>query len=146
MKKLIAFIAVIMLTVGATYARDKYYHNADPLPAAAKSMLSKYFSGLKVSQVKEDAGLLGVEDYEVILNNGTKIEFNKDGSWKEVNGGINAIPKALLLKSINTFISKNYAGNKIVKIQKERNKYEVELNNGMELDFDRAGNFLRIEY
>lgn len=145
MKKLIALLAVLILTAGSMAARDKIYRDASPLPAAAKTMLKTYFPKNTVNQVKVDKNLLGGADYEVILNDGTEIEFNKDGEWQDIDCGHRSVPSKLILAPIRNYVAKNYKGAGIVKIDKDRNDYEIELTNGIELKFDRAGKFLRID-
>ncbi len=145
MKKILSLLAILILSVGTLAARDKYFHDASPLPTQSKTLIKKYFPNTKVAQVKVDSGVFGVEDYEVVLSNGTKIDFDKKGNWEAIDGGRNAVPNQLLLRSIRQFISSNYAGAKITKIDKERYNYEVELSNGIDLKFDRSGKFLRID-
>ncbi len=145
MKKLIAILSIIILSVGQMSARDKVYRNADPLPPAAKTMLKTFFPKLNINRVKVDKKVLGKAEYEVILNDGTEIEFNNDGDWTEVDCGHRAIPQNIIMKSIRDYVSKNYKGKSIVKIDKGTRDYEIELSNGIELKFDRAGNFQRID-
>lgn len=145
MKKLLALISVVLLSVATMSARDKVYRDASVLPQQAQQILKKNFPKAAVNRVKVDHGILGVKDYEVVLNNGTEIEFDKDGEWKEVDCGHQAVPQSFIINPIKTFISKNHKGRSVVKIDKDDNDYEVELNDGTELKFDRAGNFLRYD-
>ena len=54
------------------------------LPKTAQTFLSKNFAGQKAVQSIKDKGVLNTE-YEVLLDNGTKVEFDSDGNWKDVN-------------------------------------------------------------
>ena len=74
-----------------------------------------------------------------------RVEFDSDGKWTEIDCGHNAVPAALIMKPIRDYVAKNYKGLNIVKISVERSKYEVELSNGLDLDFSRSGEFLRID-
>lgn len=145
MKKIMTLLAVLLLTVGAISARDKFYNSTEPLPAAARNMLSTYFPSIQVNHVKVDKGIFSTE-YEVILADGTEIDFDGDGEWEAIDRGrYTAIPDGLILKSIRDYVATNYKGAKIVEIDKDRNSYEISLSNGIDLEFDRAGNFRRID-
>ena len=63
----------------------------------------------------------------------------------QIDCGINAIPDALILKPIRDYVAKNFKGQKIVGLEVNRNNYEVQLYGGMELKFDRSGNFQRVD-
>lgn len=145
MKKLLAILAAIVVLALPMAAKDRIYHNSEPLPAAARTTLSKNFPKAEVNRVKVDSHIFGGDEYEVILSNGTEIEFDSNGEWKEVDCGHLAVPNAFVLKPIAQYVTKNYPGQKIVKVSKDRNKYEIELSNGIDLDFDRAGAFLRVD-
>lgn len=145
MKKFIAIVAAFVMLALPMAAKDRIYHNSDPLPSAAKTTLKKNFPKQTVNRIKVESHFIGGDEYEVILSNGTEIEFDKDGEWKEVDCGHVAVPGAFVLKSIAQYVGRNYSGQKIVKVSKERNKYEIELSSGLDLEFDRSGKFLRVD-
>ncbi|MDE6394420.1 MAG: PepSY-like domain-containing protein, partial [Duncaniella sp.] len=84
-------------------------------------------------------------EYEVILSDGTEVDFNKDGAWKSIDRGQKAVPDALVLKPIRDYVAKAYPGQKIVDIEKDRKGYEITLTRGTELKFDSAGTFKKID-
>lgn len=145
MKKFLCLALVALMSVAAASARDKVYRDAAILPSSAQKTLKQAFPKVAVNHVKVDTNILGKADYDVVLNNGTEIEFNSDGDWKEVDCGNSAVPAMFVLKPISNYVNSNYKGAKIVQINKDRNDYEVELSNGVDLKFDRAGKFLRID-
>lgn len=145
MKKLLALIAVVLLSVGALQAKDRVSSDINVLPKNAQVLIKKHFSKVGVNHIKIDEDILGKKDYDVILDNGTEIEFDKNGNLKEIDCGNRAVPSALVLKPISQYVSKNFKGQKIVSVDVNRNDYKIELSNGVELKFDRVGNFLRID-
>ncbi len=145
MKKLFLLFAVAIFALIPVSAKDKISRNVADLPAAAQTMLKKYFSGEDVSHIKIDKHFFGGVDYDVILENGTEIEFDEAGTWKEIDCGRRAVPNDLIHKPIRDYIKNNFKNQKIVKIEIKSNKYNIELINGVDLEFDRAGNFLRID-
>lgn len=115
------------------------------LPKTAQTFLSKNFAGQKAVQSIKDKGILSTE-YEALLDNGTKVEFDSDGNWKEVdskNG--TALPTGFISNKITSYVTKNFPTQKISKIEKDSRKFEVELTSGLDLEFDSDGNFVRID-
>lgn len=142
MKKLFALIAAIALIVISTVAQD--IRTAEKLlPQSAQTILKNHFPNKFVNNLEENN--LFTKKYKVTLNDGTEIEFNKDGQWTEIDCGHNAVPSALLLPAITKYVDKNFNGNKIVKVEMKRNTYEVELSSDIELIFNKAGKFLKID-
>jgi len=110
------------------------------LPKNAQQFLSEYFPGVETLSVKFEDG-----EYEVVLSNGAKIDFDRKGEWKEVDCHMQAIPSAIIPTAIANYVHEKFPENFIVKIGKDKNRYEVELNNDMDLVFDKNGNFLHID-
>ena len=85
------------------------------------------------------------DSYDVVFTNGYKVEFDKKGNWQEVDCNVDAVPTAIIPAAIRTYIQQNYANSLIVQIDKDRHGYSIELNNGLDLDFDSDGKFRRID-
>lgn len=137
-------LAVLLCSVTTVVARDSVTRDVNVLPAKAQAFLKSNFKK-GVNHIKVDSKALGGKEYDVILNDGTEVEFNKEGSWESVDCGSSAVPSAIVPKMIRDYVSKNYKGQKIVEISVDRRGYEVQLYNGRELKFDRAGNFKRVD-
>lgn len=144
MKKLLSLLLIMLFAVGSMAAKDRVTQDVNVLPVPAKTLLNKYFGKKAVSHIKIDSDVLSTE-YDVVLVDGTEIEFDKEGNWKEIECGSGRVPKALILKPINDFVAKNYKNAPINKVEKKKNKYEIRLSTGISLEFDRAGKFLRID-
>lgn len=87
-----------------------------------------------------------VTEYEVTLTNGSQIEFDHSGEWKSVDTPNNIpVPAGLLPTAISKFVASKHAGAFIVGIEKEKKGYEVELSNGVEIQFDGLGNFVKYD-
>lgn len=145
MKKIATLLIAAIIGITVAQARDIISRNINDLPSSAQTMLKKHFSKQKVNHIKIDKKILGQTEYDVILNDGTEIEFNHQGEWKDIDRGATAVPNALIPKAITDYVNRNYKGNKIVAIEKSSHKYEIELSNGLDLEFDRAGNFIKID-
>lgn len=145
MKKLILILAMLVgVSVGVS-AKDTYAHDASVLPTAAKTTISKNFKA-DVSLVKIEKTLGVVKEYEVILTDGTEISFDSKGNWENVEtSNKRSVPSGFIPKSISDFVKKNQSGAKIVGIEKEHSGYEIELSNGVDIKFDRNGNFVKYD-
>ena len=141
MKKFILSLFVTMLSIGA-FATDKIVYSDASLPANAKEALANNFKA-KVNFVKIESNVLGrVEEYEVVLRNGTEVEFDCLGNLKSVDAGANGVPASLILTPIKEYIKKNYGKQKIVELDIYKKYYKLKLADGRELKFDRTGRFL----
>ena len=87
-----------------------------------------------------------IDEYEVVLTDGSEISFDRNGNWDNVEVNNTAsVPKGFVPKGVGEYVKKNHAGTRVVGIDKDRSGYEVELSNGIDLKFDRAGNFLKYD-
>lgn len=139
-----AFILFFLLMCGWASAQDRAI-NANQLPKAAKLFLAGHFKGIQVASAIEDREIYGIDEYKVYLNNGMKMEFDSHGNWKEIDGKHQKIPYGFIPASIKNYSSRNFPNTYIVKIEKKRWSYKTELSNGLELEFDRNGNFKKID-
>lgn len=140
-KTLLAVLLMVFGSILALQARDNYSHDVTTLPQAAREIIKKQFkAGVSVIKIDKDFGR--VSEYEVILTDGTEVTFDSKGNWESVETSVNkSVPSYFVLKEIQTYVSKNHAGQKITGIEKKRNGFEVELSNGIDMKFDKAGTF-----
>lgn len=143
MKKLIMSLALIAgISLGAS-ARDEYAKDSSVLPEVARTTITDNFSS-EVSKVKIERTLGRVSEYEVTLADGTEISFDRNGDWGSVEAERPAaVPSTIVLAPISDYVAKNYAGTKIVSIERDRRGIEVELSNGVDLHFSHTGKFFR---
>ena len=83
-------------------------------------------------------------EYDVYLNDGTQLDFDANNQWETIESRGKGVPAVFIPKAIATYVKSNYQL-PIVKIHKEHFGYEIELNNGMELSFDRSGQFMGMD-
>ena len=106
------------------------------LPAAAQQFITTHFKGVEVSYAKVDEDWFD-KKYKVIFVNGSKIEFLKNGDWKEVDCKYGEVPAAAVPRQIADEVARLFPACRIVSIERDRSEYEVKLDNGTELTFDR---------
>ena len=116
----------------------------DQLPVKARQFVKKYFPEEKVSYVKEESDFMELS-YEVVMAQGTKVEFNGKGEWKEVDCRYATLNEDLVPGKIRDYVNSNFEGAKFVKIEKGYRGYEVKLTNRLELTFDSQFNLVDID-
>lgn len=133
------------VSLSACNHEDKKVIQFGELPQAAQTFVDTHFADKQVSIVYHDTELAD-KDYEVIFTDGANIDFSKKGEWTEVEDrDTNGVPTAIMLQGIVDYVTTNFAGQYVVQLGKERSNYEVELNNGVEMVFDKEGQFLRYD-
>ncbi len=145
-KKSLMMLAIALGVATTAVARDDYAHDASVLPQAARTTIENNFKKAQVSVVKVEKTLGRVSEYEVILNDGTEITFDRNGNWENVETGRSkSVPAAFIPEAIRKYISSNQPGTRVIGIDKERSGYDVELANGIDMKFDKAGKFIRYD-
>lgn len=140
----IVTVVTVLFAVNLAAANDVPIKFSE-LPQKAQTYVRTHFSESDVASVWKDTEMLLVEDYTVVFNNGTEIEFYPSGEWKEVKSRGTEIPAKIIPSGIAQYVSQNYNGHPIKKISKKRYGYEVELSGGTDLEFSQNGKFLRID-
>lgn len=124
--------------------RDVMIEKKD-LPEVTQKFINKYFSGIDVSYVKKEIEIVTVKSYDVILTNGVKLEFDSKGEWDNVDCKKSAVPEGIVPASISNYVKSKFPSNFIVEIDKDTFSYEVKLDNGLEIEFDKNGKFKSID-
>ncbi|HOZ75625.1 MAG TPA: PepSY-like domain-containing protein [Flavobacterium sp.] len=134
-------LAILLLVVAVSAAAQKKIDPSE-LPQGATAFLDKHFKGIPIEKAKKDAEH-GEKGYEVILKDGTEIEFWKDGAWREVDGKGKPIPTAYISAVIVDYVNTNYPNEKITHIDYGHKDVDVDLTNKIDLEFDKSGRFLK---
>lgn len=146
MKKFTAILAAVSLmasTVSA-FAADDRPITVSELPVASQQFIKANFPQHKVSYANMDGTLMDKE-YKVVFTDGCKIEFAKNGQWKEVSTKKGAVPETIVPQQIRDYVVQNYSGQKIRSIERYRKGYEIELGNGLDLRFDQNFKLVKID-
>lgn len=109
----------------------------DKLPAQAKQFIAAHFNGVDVLSVRKDGF-----QYDAVLFDGTELEFNHGGQWIKVDCGLNPLPDGILPAPTAQYITAKFPMNFATHVKYEHKCYEVELNNELDLVFDKNGNFM----
>lgn len=140
---LLAALFVAFSTLPASADNDRIITEGE-LPAASQQFIQTYFKGVEVSYAKVDEEFFD-KDYTVLFVNGAKVDFLKNGDWKEVDCKYGEVPAGIVPKPILDCVATRFAGRKVVCIDRDRRGYDVELDNGMDLEFDRNFRLIDID-
>lgn len=138
-------LAAVLLFNCQAKADQEQLITKEQLPQEAQSFLNTYFSNVAVSYVKQETER-SRKSYDVVLANGTVVEFDAQGVWEDVDGNRQAIPTAFIPAAILSEVSQRYPQQAIVKIEKtDRGRYEVEIISGIELIFGKDYKFISVD-
>ena len=137
MKKILfALVAIFTLGISNAAADNDKLINKSELPVQAQQFIDAHFANVKLTYAKLERDFFE-RSYEVVLANGTKIEFASNGSWRDVDCRYEEVPAAIIPQAIKEYVNNNYPGEKILKIEHDRGYYELKLSNRYELTFNK---------
>jgi hypothetical protein len=140
MKKILLVLMALILMGSAAYAANRK-RTIDPesLPKPAIELIQKHWPSCVIDQAYIDG-----KEYEVLLSDGTIIEFDSKGIWKEMKC-TDGLPVTLVPGYITRYIVGRYPKQLIIDCEKMRGGYEVKLTNGLEIQFDLQGRVTHVD-
>ncbi|MCY4781730.1 PepSY-like domain-containing protein [Sphingobacterium sp. UT-1RO-CII-1] len=120
------------------------------LPAASKMTINTYFDGATIKEARKvSVPNIYNSIFSVSLSSKFEIDFDRNGIWTEIESEDNrSIPAKFLeieVPGIYTYIQDNYVDFYVVEIEREKYGFTVELNNGIDLVFDKEEQFIGID-
>jgi Protein of unknown function (DUF2874). len=146
MKRFAYMLMGLFFVANMTVAADVYTTDSGVLPEKANAFLKKHFKEKTIAHISIEKNLLGIKDYEVILMDGSEIEFDRAGEWKEINLTNGKVPDEIVLPSVLEYIRTRFKDNFIVAIDRTDGEIDVDLNNGVELEFNMKGKILKVDF
>ncbi len=128
-KAIILLAAMLMMSFSAKADHDQVI-TFDQMPEAAQAFHKQYFAGKVPLVVTVDW-----DDYTIRYESGEKVEFDKQGNWKEIDCRASLVPVELIPEEIKSNINSTFPGAIILKLDRNRRGYEVKLNNGLEVEY-----------
>ncbi len=137
MKKIFLTVALLFAGITVSLADNDRPITLEQLPAPAQTFLKTHFADLTLAYAVEDPKLIGSE-YEVTYTDRTEVEFRSNGEWSSVERRYAAVPASIVPAQISAYVAKSSFPNQFIK-KIERNFYtwEIELSNGIEIEFDK---------
>ncbi len=138
-KLLVLLLALLPVTFVSAEVDDERPISFEQLPVASREFIKKHFPEAKMAFATVEGRLW--PSYDVIFTDGTKMEFDSDGQWKDIDCKYSYVPEAVMLPKIVEFYKQIYPEARVKEIERDRSGYELRLDNRMELHFDLRGNF-----
>ncbi len=143
MKKLLLLFLSVVLIHSVVRADDGVPVTMDKLPATAQRLIKTHFSTSDIAYIQMEREWVS-KSYEVAFVNGNKIDFDHKGNWTELNCKFTQVPDALVPKAIRNYVSRNHSGRTIRKMEREGNYFDIELDNGLEIKFNKQFKVVKI--
>ena len=85
--------------------------------------------------------------YEVVLMDGTEIDFDSKGNWEEVSAKKGqTVPVSIVPGfAVNYLKAHNFVNEGVTKVERDRKGYEIELSTGLSFKFDKKGKFIKAD-
>ncbi len=122
----------------SAYSQDSIIP-VESLPNEINAYVQKHFAGQTIKQATEDR-----DDYEITLGNMISLEFNRKLEITEIDGNTR-LPDSVIPGKILSHVRQHYKNNFITGWQLDDNNQEIELDNGLDLDFSLNGEFLHTD-
>lgn len=116
---------------------------SDDLPANASGFVSTHYAGKQILQVVKELDNLKTY-FHVYLDNGSKLDFTRQGNIKKIEG-TEEIPATVIPALILDYVEANYTSDFIRGWEIKDASQETKLSTGIQLEFDKNGNFLRVK-
>ena len=138
-----AFFAMLLVVFSVSCSSEEKEFDYAALPMSAQQFVKQYFADASCSRVEKEKDN-GFWEYEVLLSDGSKVEFNEKGEWTSVECKYSVLPIGIIPFVIAEDIAKKYPDLKPYKIEKEVGGYEIDIP-GYDLYYRYNGMFIRAE-
>lgn len=127
-------VAIAAVTIAVNIESEKPV-TLGTLPEGVKDILEEHYAGEQPAlAIRKFEGLK--TEYELTFIDGTKLEFDAKGEWKEVKSHVRTVPEALVPPMIREYLDRNFPGVAVMEISRDRKEFETGLSNRIELTFD----------
>ena len=143
MKKLTFITMLLGLFCLSAGAKGKQPIAFEKLPKPVSNAALQYYTPDEILFITKDKEL-GKDEYEFMLADGTKIEFYENGQLHKVKSQ-QGVPEALIPANMLKYIKATFPNSIVTEYKNERMMKKIEINNDVDLVFNRKGKFLRID-
>ncbi|WP_276882842.1 PepSY-like domain-containing protein [Campylobacter cuniculorum] len=138
MDETLKFIFLTLILLCVLFA--DFIISPESLPPKAKEFLQENFNA-QIGIVQVDKN-----NYEVYLSDGTELEFDMDGSWREIESKFNPLNFNILPPILADIVKNSYPNATMLELKKKINYYKIQLNNGLKIIIDFNGTILHQEF
>lgn len=143
MKKLLT-LAILIVSLAFSACNRDQLGTFQQLPQQAQTIINQHFDQPSVSYVRIDKDLFSTE-YEVVFNDGVELDFNKKGELLKADCKRAQLPDALLPQPVLTYVQQSFPDAFVTEWKRDDRRWKAELNNGLELIFNKNYDFVGID-
>ena len=138
MKKILSLLVLAIVAVQFSWAADVITKDMNQLPLPARNFINRHFTKPEVLEATK---------YDVLVTDGTEIEFDSKGNWEEVSARKGQVIPASIVPNfaVDYLKAHNFAAEGVTKVERDRKGYEVELSTGVSFKFDKKGKFVKAD-
>lgn len=136
-------LAALLIVFPAVAGSDRPL-TVQELPVASQQFLHEHFAQSKVAYAKVDDDWFDKE-YKVVFVDGSKVEFDRKGAWKQVECKYGRVPQSIVPQPISDRLHELYGECTVIGIERDRREYEVKLSNRLEVTFDSSFRVIDID-
>ncbi len=144
MKKLFLsfFTLILAITLLSSCDNEKVISN-DKLPVEISTYINTHFPDNPIiqSMIEKDDF---TKKYEIILEGNFSLTFNSKKEIIDIEGATK-LPDNVIPEKIRQYVAENYPDNFIKGWELDDKNQQVELDNGLDLEFTMNGDFIRID-
>ena len=145
MQKFFLLLVISILAITPIRADNDKIITREELPEKAQLFLTKHFADVELIYAKAERDMGIITSYNILLEGNVKVEFNRSGEWTNVDCEHTPVPNSILPQGVLDYVSNKFKKAYIVEIEKNMMGYDVKLSDDLDLEFDKEGNFLRID-
>jgi len=136
-------ICTIIGTISFTGCSQDIVIKTDDIPNEISAYITANFPNQLITQATKDKDGLDVS-YEINLNDLTELDFNRK---KEITGidRNSKLPDSVVPEKILNYVKNNYPYSAITSWKIDDNNQEIEVDNGLDLEFNLSGDFISID-
>lgn len=146
MKKILngsLFILLSLVMISLSSCDKETVLTSNQVPEEISNYMEQHFPNNRILQVIKDQDGF-TKSYDVILEGGFSLEFNKKKEITEIKG-VSKLPDSVIPDRILVYVVENFPSNFIVEWELEDKHQQIELDNGLDIEFTLNGDFIRID-
>lgn len=112
-------------------------------PSEITSYIAMHFPNNRILQIlKDNDGL--TKEYEVLLSENINLKFNGKKEAIEIDG-TTKLPNSVIPEKILQYVTSHYPDNYITDWELDKRVQQIKLDNNLELEFNKEGDFLKLD-
>ncbi len=143
MKKLTLMALLLGLFCLTAGAKGKQPIAIEKLPRAVKAAAMQHYTPDQILFITMEKQV-GKDEYEFSLADGTKVEFYENGQLHKIKSQ-QGVPDAFIPENMLQYSKATFPNSLVTEYKNDRMMKKIEINNDVDLVFNRRGKFLRID-